>query len=458
MSYRKKIKIFFKSRPALKKIAKETRKWIYGVFNWAYPLLKSSTVSQIRQLDRKCQPFILTRHDLGCWLHTLHYANVWRNFRGDVVVFVLSSYWKEIQLITKLLFPDLPMICAGNRYTSLLRYIFGHFCLQTQTLNPIYGAIRSFRLDSIVLFDMPMELEWPSKSPYHYQTDPYLDQRAILPANFIEAYKNFRSYSQHRHDYFVDYGNIVYQDNPHPISDQIRRSLSSLKSQLHFEEPYAILNVNCKEYFDPILDRRSIHFPERFEVVIDELVSKGYHVVLQGREEQPLYKKRKMFVDYARSPRRSLENDTALYSGCSLIVSSKTGPEVFGTIFDKPTIGCNYVEPSGLTPTKKLRYFPKIIRNLKTGKLLTWEEYYFHPSFFNFGKIHFDTNEEHQYLDMTEEELYQSIREFLPLVGQPQEMWDAYSKLQQEFKSSLTRLHLGAFACRGVPLDTYLKR
>src|SRR5271170_4125714 len=106
------IKSFFNSHPKLKQIAKKSRKVVYGFFDLAYPIIKSRILAQIRKLDQNCQPFLLTRHDLGCWLHSLHYAHLRNELKGNVIVVILSSYYREIQLIAKILFPNLTIISA----------------------------------------------------------------------------------------------------------------------------------------------------------------------------------------------------------------------------------------------------------------------------------------------------------------------------------------------------------
>jgi putative glycosyltransferase (TIGR04372 family) len=388
-------------------------------------------------------------------MHCLHYADLRSTPEKKIIVIILSSYYKEIALISKILFPSLQVLSAGNWYTDFLRKIFGHFCLQTQTFNPIYAFLRSYRLDSLVLFDMPMKLEWPFKSNYDSQLDHNLANSRSLPTEFVNAYIKFRTYSQHRHELFHDYIALAEKSDSTRAIDE--KTLGILKKALEIQSPYAILNLNCKSYNDPILDRRKIHHPERYNIIIDELISRGYAVVIQGREEQPFFAKRSGLADYSKSACTSLENDIALYSGCELIVSSKTGPENFGTIFDKPTLGLNYVEPSGLTPTTRLRYFPKKIRKKISHQILTWQEYYFHPSFFHLGKIFFDNPNEYEYLDMSEEELYDSLIEFLPHIQKTKSEWGRYTALQREFKECLTPLHLGAKNAPGVPLDTYLK-
>ncbi len=443
------------THPRAKSSVRKIRGILYGFFNLTLPILKHKILRQVKELDHSTQLHLLTRHDMGCWLHSLHYAELRNTPEKRVIVILLSSYYKQIHLIAKILFPSLQIISVGNWYTDLLRKTFGHFCLQTQTFNPIYGLIRSHRLDSLVLFDMPMELEWPFKSSYDAQLDPHLTNSHSLPIEFVNAYKKFRTYSQHRHELFHDYIRLAKETSRTPSKDD--KSLALLKSALEIHAPYAILNINCKSYNDIILDRRKIHHPERYNIIIDELISRGFSVVIQGRREQPSFASRKGLIDYTKTHWTSLENDIALYAGCDLIVSSKTGPEVFGTVFDKPTLGLNYVEPSGITPTTRLRYFPKKIRDKVSRRILNWKEHYFHPCFFHFGQIYFDSPSEHEYLDMSEEELYESLNEFLPLVQKTKAEWTVYTDLQREFKESLTALHLGGKYAPGVPLDAYLK-
>ena len=156
-------------------------------------------------------------------------------------------------------------------------------------------------------------------------------------------------------------------------------------NNLEIPGKYVVLNINIKDYSSKNENIRSIQNYERYNVLIDHLINKGYSVVLQGKGEQPHFSPRKGFFDYAHSIFQSIENDFLLFSGCEFYVSSKTGAEWYGLICDKPILGLNYTELSSMQPCIRFRFFPKRVKN-EVGKYLSWREFLTHPVYFQMGQ------------------------------------------------------------------------
>ena len=227
---------------------------------------------------------------------------------------------------------------------------------------------------------------------------------------------------------------------------------------MNITRPYVVLNLSSiKTSSGNILtDRRRIRHPHRFNALIDLLIEKGFDVILQGRKEQPHFRPRKHFIDYAHSKHCTPENDLALYSGALFVIAAKSGPEVFCSLFDIPLLGVNYNENALMLHNVKYRFFYKHIKGPKK-KYLSWKEVLKSPLFFEFGveTIH-PNSEAYIYEEMSEQELIDSLEEFVPLIDSPKEKWLDYSENQKRFRQSLSPLHFDLYTCPAVPCDTYL--
>jgi putative glycosyltransferase (TIGR04372 family) len=201
----------------------------------------------------------------------------------------------------------------------------------------------------------------------------------------------------------------------------VRRLLNDLK----ISQKYVVININVKDYHNESQNtRRIVHF-ERYNVLIDYLINKGYSVVLQGKNEQPYFKPRKGFFDYAHSNFQSAENDLALFYGCQFYVASKTGADWYAQICDKPILGLNYTELCGMWPNTAFRFFPKHIKD-ETGKYLSWQKFLTHPIYFQLGR-NCPTQEKFEFVEMEEHEIITALEEFLQLLPKPREDWLNYS-------------------------------
>ena len=97
-------------------------------------------------------------------------------------------------------------------------------------------------------------------------------------------------------------------------------------------------------------------------------------------------------IDYATSGDRSDFLDIYLISKCEFIVSDSTGNTSMANLFRKPCLTVNEFSPHsfGHHP-EKLMILPKKIKNLNTGKLISFEEAY--KKKFNFIKSYSQCNE-----------------------------------------------------------------
>ena len=65
--------------------------------------------------------------------------------------------------------------------------------------------------------------------------------------------------------------------------------------------------------------------------------------------------------------------------------------------------------------------------------------------------------EEYIFEEMSEDELIDSVEEFLPLVDQPKRSWLDLSPLQKDFRRRLDPSHFDLFTCQSAPCEAYLK-
>lgn len=136
------------------------------------------------------------------------------------------------------------------------------------------------------------------------------------------------------------------------------------------------------------------------------------------------------------------------------MVTGKSGPENFAMTCNIPILGLNYVELPSMQAALKMRFFPKHIKNKKTGRYLSWKELITTPLFFDIGAKKFDDQVE--YLDLEAEEMMTALEEFLSLVPKPAQDWLNYTERQSAFKKTLTPLHLDLYSIKGAPCDCYL--
>ncbi len=295
------------------------------------------------------------------------------------------------------------------------------------------------------------EINEGSKCAYvKYLDDVYENRPHDSP--FWNAYVQTRGVFDCRYDVYQDYLQLskvsagITVDKAH-----IRHLLNDLK----VSGKYAIINLNVKDYFNETRNIRRIRHYERYNVLIDYLINKGYSVVLQGTGEQPYFKSREGFIDYAHSGFQSAENDLLLFGGCEFFVSSKTGAEMYGLLCDKPVLGLNYTELCAMQPNIRFRFFPKHIKD-KKGQYLSWRTILTHPVYFQLGN-NFPTQEKLEFVEMGEDEIIAALEEFLQLLSKPREQWLNYSLGQSEFKQMLHPGHLDIYHISGVPCDVYIK-
>jgi len=228
-----------------------------------------------------------------------------------------------------------------------------------------------------------------------------------------------------------------------------------LLNDLEISGKYVVININIKDYSNKSQNIRRIQNFERYNVLIDHLINNGYSVVLQGKGEQPHFSPREGFIDYAHSGFQSVENDFLLFGGCEFYVSSKSGAETYGVLYDKPILGLNYTELCGMLRPGRFRFFPKRIRD-ETGKYLSWRTVLTHPVYFQLGQS-LPTQETFEFVEMEEHEIIAAVDEFLQLLLKPREQWLNYSLQQSEFKQMLHPGHLDLYYISGVPCEAYLK-
>jgi len=396
----------------------------------------------------------MTRLDFGTYLFLLHYARCWQIHRGDVRVVILTSKGQLVKRLAQSLCPEVQLIFADFLLKDWLPRLFGHENIQHLTLNPLYCRIAARWPYALFIYDQPIDIDLMESVSNYVK---YFDENiAVTNKNedFKNAYLNIREVLDYRVRVFKDMIDLHYAtDHSKKISNL--ESLNDLKKHLKIENKYVCLNINCKDYRNKSQNIRTITQPERYNALIDFLISLGFSVVIQGRAEQPLFVPRKNLIDYSKSPFASIENDLILYSGCDFGILSKTGAEVFGTVCNVPILGLNYTELCSMQPNLKFRYFPKRIWNNKLHRFVTWREQLNSPCFFDLGKRSYHPDLE--YLELEESELIDATQEFIKLLTLPEEGWLNYTVNQNEFKKELTPLHLDIFLIKGAPCEAYFR-
>lgn len=415
--------------------------------------------------QKGAQLFILSRIDMGTFPLLIEYARLWNRERKPSCLVLITSNMELAYNIAINMAPELPIIVPQDllivRALKHSRFTLVNFewLFQLFLFNHLTAYLKAFYLDRIALYETPMKGEHPMRIDYHHYWDEQLEKyRKNFSKAFIDAYINHRmNFDLNQHCYY-DYIALRNSGSPVPASERTKNALISLKKLLGLKRPFVVLNINTKKYGLPSIKWRTVEHPERYNSLIDAIIKRGYDVVLQGRKEQPHFYSRAGLIDYAHSSCASIENDFALYYGCEFIVSSKSGPESFGTGYDKPTLGLNYIDFCHGIPNRIHRYFFKKIFNPKTSSLISWEELLKQPVFFNLAEINRKFDSHFHFYDLEEEEILEAGEEFLSLMEKPPEKRSQPTPLQEAFRNSLTPLHMDLFRIPGLPCDTYLRR
>lgn len=431
----------------IKKLYKRWLNFLIELFNFFYlPLLRSFYKKELKRLPENTSLFFLTRMDFGTYLYLTYYAKCWHELRGPTTLVIFCSKFDEASELAHLICPQTKLINPKNWVLQLALKVFGPYRLNEHCLYRLYGEF---------LVDYPQALrifEPSCRAPYIPFFDRRLENTQHLPKPFVDAYKNVRKYLNYNDLVMRDAFSLHFQTNL-KRQEYCLTAKHRLQRALGITEPYVVMNLNCKKYKEKAGNRKGIEHPERFNVIIDRLIERGFSVVLQGRHEQPHFKSRKGFIDYAKSSFTSIENDLALYSGAHFAIINKTGPETFCTLANVPQLGLNYTEISSLVPNTKIRFFPKHIE--RKGQRLSWKELLISPCYFDIGGVTYE--KDLAFFDLEENELIEALEEFLPLCSAPDEKWLEYSSLQQEFRAHLHPIHLDPYEVKNVPCDAYLR-
>lgn len=365
---------------------------------------------------------------------------------NDAVLVVLTPKFPLVRGLARHICPAAQIISPCDLFSQFMQKAFAIF-MQRLVFRPLYYNLLRKYPEALYIY----EINESSKCAYVKYLDNVYESRPH-DSPFWYAYVQTRNVFDCRfdvHQYFLKLakvsGGINFDDAG------VHRLLNDLK----ISGRYAVININVKDYYNEIRNIRQIEHYERYNVLIDYLINKGYSVVLQGKGEQPYFKLREGFIDYAHSIFQSPENDLLLFCGCEFFVSSKTGAEMYGLLCDKPVLGLNYTELCAMQPNIRFRFFPKRVKD-ERGNYLSWRTFLTHPAYFQLGRM-LSSKEKIQFVEMEEDEIIAALDEFLQLLPKPREQWLDYSSRQREFKQMLHPGHLDLYYISGVPCEIYLK-
>lgn len=451
---------FRKGKKALFALLKYIAFAFYKLFDQViHPLIHAPIHKKLIAYPPKTQIFVLARHDYGALVCDLHYAALWRRERGKIAIVVLTKRLQFTLSLIKIICPDVDVITYNNSAYKLFRFLFKKDSFRAITFQYIYSLVRLEKISAICLWDVqPFQLSSRFVGEYIDHFDPFLKFAKEKSEMFLDAYLHFRRHYFIRYQYWTDFNHMLISREPLANTLTFQKKGEIFK-KLKLSSPYVILHLSAALSGKIVADRRRIQHPMRFNCIIDKLIEGGYHVVLQGRSEQPSFSPRKGFVDYAHSDYCSPENDLALFIGAEFAISSKTGPDVFCQLCQIPLLGINYNEPAITSAYhQKYRFFYKHIITPE-GKCLNWKEVLNHPIFFEYGVDAYSFSPDfksYQFEEMSKEELIDTLEEFLRLVSQPDDKWLEYSEEQKAFRAALDPSHFDLYACQGVPCNTYL--
>lgn len=411
-----------------------------------FPYLYFFYRRQLKNVPPQQQLFFQAREEYGAILELLYYIHCWTNVRNGAVLVVFNPQFALVKKLARHICPSLPVITPRVLLSNFIQKSLGVF-LRRFIFPPLYyNSLRKYP-EAIYIYDIGEGGKWPYVK---YLDNVYKNRPHDSP--FWDAYVRMRDVFDCRYDVTQDFLQLAKVSNGITVDEElVRRLLNDLK----ISGKYAVINLNVKDYFNETRNTRRIRHCGRYNVLIDYLINKGFSVVLQGKGEQPLFKPREGFIDYAHSGFQSAENDLSLFCGCEFFVSSKTGVEMYGLLCDKPVLGLNYTELCSMQPNIRFRFFPKRVKD-ERGKYLSWRTILIHPVYFQLGRI-LSTQEKIEFVEMEEHEIIAAADEFLQLLPKPREQWLNYSLQQREFKQMLHPGHMDLYYISGVPCEAYLK-
>lgn len=411
-----------------------------------FPYIYYYYCRRLKKISCQQQLFFLARDEYGAILHLLYYICCWANVRSCAVLVIFTPQFELAKMLAKHICPTVQVIAPCDLFSQFMQKAFAIF-MQRFVFRPLYYNLLRKYPEAIYIY----EINEGCKCNYiKYLDSVYKNRPHDNP--FWDAYVQTRSVFDCRYDVYQDFLQLAKISHGITVDEvPVRCLLNDLK----ISGKYVVININVKDYYNETRNIRQIAHYERYDVLIDYLINKGYFVVLQGKGEQPYFKPREGFVDYAHGVFQSPENDLLLYSGSEFFVSSKTGAEMYGLLCDKPVLGLNYTELCAMQPNVRFRFFPKHLKD-ESGKYLSWRTFLTHPAYFQLGRI-LSTQEKIEFVEMEEHEIIAALEEFLQLLPEPREQWLNYSSRQREFKQMLHPGHLDLYSISGVPCDAYLK-
>ena len=399
-----------------------------------------------RQRDKDTNLFH-ARDDYGCILALLYFAQNVDGFDGRAVITVFSPKGPLMRELAEVVCPRVTVNAPRQFISPIVHRFFNHpFKL---TFYPLLFRHFRTRFSNVEFLYYPEFRGGWTHQKVEDEARLLEDVSEEMATAYLRYMKTFnRNEAAFLH--LVKIGNRSRLELSSPLMDAQAKLLAALSLG---SRPYVTLNVNTKKYASPMQDVRSIQDLDAISALIDHLIVCGFDVVLQGGAEQPHFEARDHLVAYCRSPHQTVVNDILLTMGCEFLISGKSGNEFYAPICGKPILGINFVEFSTLSPWPLLRYAPKTI-TLK-GKVMSLAEMFHTPVFYRIGGLYFDEGS-YDFNDLTATELIAAADDFLNWLAGNQS--EESNKLQADFKSTLTPLHLDSHWSQAMPLATVVTR
>ena len=411
------------------------------------PYLSIFYSKNLKKVPPKHQLFFHAHDDYGAILELLYYIRCWTDLRNSATLVIFTPKSSLVKRLAKQICPSVQIIAPRALLSDLVQKALGIF-LKRHVYPPLYYHFERKYPQAIYIYSVDFGGQWPYDENFDVIKKGY-----ACDNSFWDAYSKIRLGLERNMEVYNKFLELT-KNHKGIICDET--DVNFLLKTLRITKPYILLNINTKDYSDKIQNTRRIQHYERYNVLINYLIAKGYFVVLQGTQEQPDFVARAGFIDYAHSHYQSPENDLLIFSACEFFVTSKSGSEMYGILFNKPILGLNYTELTCMNAHDKMRFFPKRLKD-GSAKYIPWSEYLAHPAYFQLGRM-MPTEEEIEFVEMGEDEIIDALDEFLPLLSRTREQWLDYSELQKEFKQRLHPGHLDLYAISGVPCDAYLKQ
>ena len=151
---------------------------------------------------------------------------------------------------------------------------------------------------------------------------------------------------------------------------------------------------------------------ETYVPAMEWLANLGIFILRMGKiTNNPIHTKHPKIIDYAFNNEKSDLLDIWLFANCNLCISTGTGLDMISNVYQKPLLMLNFISLYRLWSWNDTTTYPKYLTWEDSGKKLTFQEIIDHSKEHDFARTQDFKSEGIKILDLTEDEILESVQE-----------------------------------------------